>query len=165
MALGLTRPLNRNVYQEYFLGGKGGRCVWLSTLPPSCADCQEIWEPQPPGTLRACIGIILPSVICLYLPPPFWVPYVCQVQNPGNVAMLPVHLIPSTISGQCPAVDCSQLNVVTVCLRHKHTRYRQWCIVSTPTAFPRQASDTTISTLTSQLEESEQFSSVNSVTK
>jgi len=28
--------------------------VGLTTLPPSCADCLEIWEPQPPGTLRAC---------------------------------------------------------------------------------------------------------------
>ena len=50
-------PLNRNEYQEYFLGGKGGRCVGLTTLPPSCADCLEIWEPQPPGTLRACPGL------------------------------------------------------------------------------------------------------------
>jgi len=33
-------------------GGEGGRCVGLTTLPPSCADCLEIWEPQPPGTLR-----------------------------------------------------------------------------------------------------------------
>jgi len=22
-----------------FPGGKGGRCIWLTTLPPSCADC------------------------------------------------------------------------------------------------------------------------------
>jgi len=35
-------------------GGKGGLYVKLTTLPPSCADCLEIWEPQPPGTLRAC---------------------------------------------------------------------------------------------------------------
>jgi len=34
-------------------GGKGGRCVGLTTLPPSCADCLEIWEPQSPATLRA----------------------------------------------------------------------------------------------------------------
>jgi len=34
-------------------GGKGGRCVGL-TLPPSCADCLEIWEPHLLGTLRAC---------------------------------------------------------------------------------------------------------------
>jgi len=48
---------NRNEYQEYFLAGKGGQCVGLTTLPPSCADCLEIWEPQPPGTLRACPGL------------------------------------------------------------------------------------------------------------
>jgi hypothetical protein len=48
---------NRNKYQEYFLGGKGGRCIGLTTLPPTCADCLEIWEPQPPGTLRACPGL------------------------------------------------------------------------------------------------------------
>jgi hypothetical protein len=29
----------------------------LTTLPPSCADWLEIWEPQPPGTLRACPGL------------------------------------------------------------------------------------------------------------
>jgi hypothetical protein len=51
MALGSTQSLNRNEYQEYFLGCKGGRCVRLTTLPPSCADCLEIWEPQPSGTL------------------------------------------------------------------------------------------------------------------
>jgi hypothetical protein len=31
--------------------GKGSRCIRLTTLPPSCTDCLEIWEPQPPGTL------------------------------------------------------------------------------------------------------------------
>jgi len=44
-------------YQEYFLEGKGGHCVGLTTLPSSCVDCLEIWEPQPPGTLRACPGL------------------------------------------------------------------------------------------------------------
>jgi hypothetical protein len=48
---------NGNEYQEYFLEGKGGRCVWLTTLPPSCTDCLEIWEPQRPGTLWACPGL------------------------------------------------------------------------------------------------------------
>jgi hypothetical protein len=42
---------NRNEYREYFLGGKAGQCVGLTTLPPSCADCLEIWERQTPGTL------------------------------------------------------------------------------------------------------------------
>jgi len=26
-------------------GGKGGRCVGLTTLPPSYANCLEMWEP------------------------------------------------------------------------------------------------------------------------
>jgi hypothetical protein len=47
MALGLTQSL------------KG-----LTTLSPSCADCLEILEPQPPGTLRACNGIALPFFMC-----------------------------------------------------------------------------------------------------
>jgi len=37
-----------------FPEGKGGRCVRLTTLPPSCADCLEIWEPQLLGILWAC---------------------------------------------------------------------------------------------------------------
>ena len=35
-------------------GGKDGQCIGLTTLPPSCANCLEIWECQPPGTLWAC---------------------------------------------------------------------------------------------------------------
>jgi hypothetical protein len=31
---GLDSTSNRNEYQEYFLGGKGGRCLGLTTLPP-----------------------------------------------------------------------------------------------------------------------------------
>jgi hypothetical protein len=57
MVLGLTQPHNRFQYQEYFLGGKGDRCIWLATLLPSCADCHEIWEPQPPGNFAACPGL------------------------------------------------------------------------------------------------------------
>ena len=49
----------RNEYQEYFLGGKGGRCVGLTALPSSCVDCLEIWEPQPTGNLRACAGPVM----------------------------------------------------------------------------------------------------------
>jgi len=38
---GVDSASNRNEYQRYFLGVKGGSC-----LSPSCADCVEIWESQ-----------------------------------------------------------------------------------------------------------------------
>jgi hypothetical protein len=39
---GVDSTSNRNEYQEYLVQGKGGWCVGLTTLPPSCADCLEI---------------------------------------------------------------------------------------------------------------------------
>ena len=53
---GVDSASNRNEC----LGGKGVRCVGLTTLLPSCADCLEVWELQPPGTLRVCTGTALP---------------------------------------------------------------------------------------------------------
>jgi hypothetical protein len=53
---------NRNEYQEYFLGGKRGRCVGLTTLPPSCADCLQnlgastSWNPK--GLSRPVMGLL-----------------------------------------------------------------------------------------------------------
>ena len=47
MALRLTQPLTEM--------SKGGRCVGLTTLPPSCAA--EIWEPQTSWDLKACPGM------------------------------------------------------------------------------------------------------------
>jgi hypothetical protein len=55
MDLGLTQPLTE-MSTRNIPWGKGGRCVGL-TLPPSCADCLEIWAPQPHGTLRVCPGL------------------------------------------------------------------------------------------------------------
>jgi hypothetical protein len=44
-----------NVYQPH--GQQYYRCAGLTTLPPSCVDCLELWEPQPPGTVWACPGL------------------------------------------------------------------------------------------------------------
>ena len=63
---GINSASNRKEYQEYFLGGKGGRCLGLTTLPPSCADCLEIWEPQHPGAPRSCPSL-LQELLYLYL--------------------------------------------------------------------------------------------------
>jgi len=46
VALGSTQPQKQ-------------KCVGLTVLPPLCADCLQIWEPQTPGTLRTCPGIAL----------------------------------------------------------------------------------------------------------
>ena len=45
---GVDSASNGNEYQEYFLDGKGGRCVGLTILQPSCADCLKIWEAEVP---------------------------------------------------------------------------------------------------------------------
>jgi len=56
----LTSELyRRNEYQEYFLGGKGGRCIRLTTLPPSCAVVMKSGSLnllEPSGPHRACNG-------------------------------------------------------------------------------------------------------------
>jgi len=57
MALGPTQPLTEMSTKNISLGGKGCRCVGLTTLPPSCADFLEMWEPQPTITLRSCRGL------------------------------------------------------------------------------------------------------------
>ena len=46
-------------------GGKGGRCVRVTTLPPLCAECLVIWSlnrPEPSGLHRPVIGVDLPFV-------------------------------------------------------------------------------------------------------
>ena len=44
MVLGVDSAPNKNECREYFLGAKGGRCVGMTILPSSFADCLEIWE-------------------------------------------------------------------------------------------------------------------------
>jgi len=39
---GVDSASNSNEYQEYFMGGKVGRCVGLTNISPFCADCLEI---------------------------------------------------------------------------------------------------------------------------
>jgi len=50
MALGSVQPLTE-------MGGKDGRCVGLKILPPSCADCLEIYKYQSPGNFGTCLDL------------------------------------------------------------------------------------------------------------
>jgi len=59
-APGVDSVSNRNEYQEYLLGGKGGRSLGLTTLSLSCANYLEVWEPKLPETVRDCPGFPLP---------------------------------------------------------------------------------------------------------
>ena len=45
MALWSTQPLTE-MSTKSISWGKGGRYVGLTTLPTSCADCHDVWEPQ-----------------------------------------------------------------------------------------------------------------------
>jgi hypothetical protein len=59
-ALGSTQPLT---VPGIIPWGKGGRCVGLTTLPHSCADCIKIWEPSTcwnlQGLSRPVMGLLL----------------------------------------------------------------------------------------------------------
>ena len=63
---GVDSASNRNEYQEYFLGGKGGRCIRLTTLPPSCAVVTKSGDLnflEPSGPVQACNGTSLPFLL------------------------------------------------------------------------------------------------------
>jgi hypothetical protein len=69
MALGLTQPVTEMSTKNISWGGKGGQYIGVTTLPPSCSNCLEIWEPPPKllelsGPIQASTGIALP---CLYM--------------------------------------------------------------------------------------------------
>ena len=70
--LGVDSASNRNEYQEYFLRGKGGRCVRLTTLPLFCAVVMKSGKLkflEPSGPLQACNGtdLTLPLLFLNFL--------------------------------------------------------------------------------------------------
>jgi len=65
MALGSTQPLTeiQKLVPGVFPGSKGGRCLRLTTLPPSCAVVMKFGNLnflEPSGQLQACNGTALP---------------------------------------------------------------------------------------------------------
>ena len=62
MVLGSTQPLTE-MSTRNISWGKGGRCVRLTTVPPSCAVVMKSGDPnslEPSGPLQACNVIALP---------------------------------------------------------------------------------------------------------
>ena len=68
LALGSTQSLTEMSTRNISWMGKGWRCVGLTTLPPSCYNCLEIWKPQLSGTISACPGLYW-DLLYLYLYP------------------------------------------------------------------------------------------------
>jgi len=63
MALGLTQPLTEMTTRNISWGVKRGRCVGLTTLPLSCAEClksESLNLLEHSGCVQACNGIALP---------------------------------------------------------------------------------------------------------
>ena len=57
---GVDSASNRNEYQEHFLRGKGGRCQWLTTLPPlHTLKSGSLKLLEPSGPVQACTGTVL----------------------------------------------------------------------------------------------------------
>ena len=68
---GVDSASNRNEYREYFLGGKGGRCVRLTTYhhPGRVSrNMGTLTLLETAGPVRACNGTDLPFMyICMYI--------------------------------------------------------------------------------------------------
>ena len=57
----------------------------LTTSPPACAECHEIWEPKLPGTLWATPGMLRDCFIVIYIY--FNVFLSIMVSNPTQTAL------------------------------------------------------------------------------
>jgi hypothetical protein len=69
---GFDSASKRNEYQEYTLGGKGGRCVGLTTVQPSCFDCLEFLGAStscsPKDMSRPAITLRLTAFLRIFCP-------------------------------------------------------------------------------------------------
>ena len=115
--LGLSRPVMGLLYGA-FPGGKGGQCVRLTTLPPSCAVVMKsgyLNSLEPSGPVQACSGTALHYT-------KFWSKYVAlQVTfiGPingcvdGNCILIDTKLLPSHERLLICTFQCSMCSLCT----------------------------------------------------
>jgi hypothetical protein len=127
---GVDSASNKSEYQEHFLGGKSGRCIGLTTLPPSCADCLEILGAStlnPQGLSRPVMGLLLHTSYEAHHHIVFSITL--------SVAVLATHVILSTVFSDTfilcssPEVRCSFTSVPKKTLKLCFSLYisvRKW---------------------------------------
>jgi hypothetical protein len=59
LTVGSTHLLTEMITKEYFLEGKDGQCVVLTTLPPLCAECLQNCRPRIRILIRTRIALPL----------------------------------------------------------------------------------------------------------
>ena len=115
---GVDSASNRNEDQEYFLVGKGGRCVSLTTLPPSCADClksRSLNLLESPGPVQATNGIALPFTALLSISYPSL--KVAQLANTLRTKDHYVRTDRETVSRDVAPTEITHDRLLT-CLQH-----------------------------------------------
>ena len=98
MALGSTQPLAK-MSTRNIPGSIGGRCLRLTTSPPSRAECHEIWESKSPGKLWATPGLLRNSFTFTYT---------------KNISCFEINYITSNLHRLCTWKDCSLLRFQTL---------------------------------------------------
>jgi len=76
MAVGSIQPLTDMNTRKYFLAGKAGQYLGLTTIPLSYANCLETLEPVTSEALKNCPKIAL-FLSCA-------IPNVCSFVHPVN---------------------------------------------------------------------------------
>ena len=72
MTLGSTHSVTEMSTSSVIWEGKGGRCLGLTTLPPSYADCSKFWESLTLTIFKACPGLYMGFKQLVFILPLEW---------------------------------------------------------------------------------------------
>jgi hypothetical protein len=121
-----------------FSGGKGGRCVRLTTLPPSCAVVMKSGNLnflEPSGPLQSCNGTTLPFIVLL---PTILVVASCKACVCGRLSAGIACSNPTAYmdtSSECCVLLCRGLCVGLMTRPQKYNRV--WCECDRETSIMR----------------------------
>jgi hypothetical protein len=149
MALGSTQPLTE-MNTRCISWGKGGRCVRLTTLPPSCAVVMKSGNfnfLEPSGLLQACNGTALPLPLPFYRTAistnttnsktfPTSIVHLPRAKQPARISLLfAMHImykvrpvLPAATDNFTPRPDRHLVLVATFCfqLKFETAFYKSW---------------------------------------